>query len=234
MNRPMNSPDNLIVNQFTNVTADDDWSTYLRYLDRLNIFSLCEGKTVLEFASNAFWISDQIIRNSPTMLTCVDPDPTYKTLLTSEVQQQYKNFDLFTGTATDFYNSAVRKEYDVVFCMGLLYHIHNPIDLFEKIINFTSPSIIIIETVLSKDTTGASLNMENINLPGNGFSDAGIKVKLPYNITLGHKEYIEVLKHGGYQCMNTLFYEDVNDPPVVHKSKKHAALMVFHRDTTEK
>ena len=228
----MSDRTDLITNQFSGVTADIEWDTYIRYLQSQNIFSICKDKNILEFASGGFWMSDQICRQQPKTLTCVEPDLIYADL-GAAAAEQYELVTTFNGTANTFYSYTGYKKVDVVFCMGLLYHIHSPIDFFEKIINYSSPETIVIETVGSEEHRhGIELCHENINNHGAGFSDNDTDIKLPYNMILGHEDYVDILKHGGYTCISKVFYLDLDNPKIEHKSKKHAYLMIFQKDVS--
>ena len=99
-------------------------------------FPIVKDKTVLEIGALNDKITNCIKNAGASSVETIDPvdNGGYK--------------PTFRGTANDYYNqkkTAYRK-FDVVTCMGLLYHLHSPWHLLEQIINHTQPDILIIET----------------------------------------------------------------------------------------
>jgi len=89
------------------------------------VFPLVKGKSVLELGALNFRITDCIKNAGASHVETVDPFG--KTT--------------FRGTANDYYNTTVDK-FDVVTCMGLLYHLHSPFHLLELIFQFVASIVI--------------------------------------------------------------------------------------------
>jgi len=89
-----------------------------------------EDKTVLEIAPLTGLHSELINSCVPKSHATVDPQfkPTFK------------------GTLNDYINSGEYQTFDVVTCMGVLYHLHSPLHMLEQIINHCKPRTLIIET----------------------------------------------------------------------------------------
>ena len=86
---------------------------YLDFLEK-NVFSgRVENQSVLELGALNSKITNVIGRCNPNSIYTVDPESSGK--------------PDFRGTANDFYAADHFTEpYDVVVCMGLLYHLHSP------------------------------------------------------------------------------------------------------------
>ena len=136
--------------------------TYNKFLEET--FSLCKDKSVLELSTFRNGHS-RIIKEFASSWQGVEPD------------QRFAGPNMFTGTANDFYKTKFgNQEYDVVICLGLLYHLHSPMHLFEQIINKSKPKTIIIESVHVGDPT---LEDEEFNTSGNAFCDNDITKPIP-------------------------------------------------------
>ena len=85
----------------------------------------------------------------------------------------------FYGTANDYYKQETLPEFDVVLCMGLLYHLHCPFHLLEQIINISKPKVLIVES-LRKEEIGASMEIDWA-MSGNAHADIGIEYPLQIN-----------------------------------------------------
>jgi len=147
----------------------------MKYSDFLNeLFEpYTPGKRVLEFGSSCGIHSDIIEALNPETLYTVDPhikfDPG------GDITPD------FYGTANDYYKmvDAMAPEFDVVLCMGLLYHLHSPFHLLEQIVNLSKPKVLIVES-LKKDEGGAGREIDWA-MPGNAHADVDIEYPLQIN-----------------------------------------------------
>lgn len=203
--------------------VDDEWKTYINFLDSKEIFSICNDRTVLEFAANDSWHSRLVIKYNPTSLVCVEPDDFFKDSL-NELATDFKNVTFFPGTANDFYNVS-NSTFDVVICMGLLYHLSSPLDLIEKIVNKSKPNYIIIES--TSGSIDITIERELINDNGNSQTDKDKEIMVPWCIGINDKTYIKILESVGYRCITHIDYHKLNF--ISHPSKKHCVMMVFEK-----
>ena len=96
------------------------------------------NKKVLEIGGSAGMHREIIVELNPETFYRVDPALEYNT--------QIDEPD-FYGTANDYYRQRNLPEFDVVLCMGLLYHLHSPYHLLEQIVNISKPKILIVESL---------------------------------------------------------------------------------------
>lgn len=212
---------------YTWSTIDDEWKTYINFLESNKIFSVCENKTVLEFASNDSWHARLILNTAPKSLVCVEPDVYFKDSL-EELTTDFDNVTYFPGTANDFYNtdsSAV----DVVVCMGLLYHLASPLELIEKIINKSKPKHLIIET--TSNSTDISILPELVNDNGNAQLDKDKEIMVPWCTVINDKTYIKILESVGYKCITHIDYRYLDF--IDHPSKEYCVMMIFEKVNCE-
>lgn len=109
---------------------------------------------------------------------------------------------------------------DVVVCCGLLYHLHSPIALYEKIVNEASPNYIIMDSinVYENDIT---ISTEEVNSSGTYHSN---KKTVGKNIQFQFKFHNE--------CMNALGYvlhKHCNISDTIDETKQHSWLATWKK-----
>ncbi len=122
-----------------------------------------ENMEVLEIGPLIGLQSNEILSCNPKQHTTVDPHfkPTFK------------------GTLNDYINSGECQSFDVVICMGVLYHLHSPLHMIEQIINHCRPKTLIIETTVNN----YGVEEEPIGLHGMAAADKGIQY--PISMRMG-------------------------------------------------
>jgi SAM-dependent methyltransferase len=171
------------------------------------------NKTVLAIGSSSGIEADIVEELNPETLFTVDPHVEYD--IGGDIIPD------FYGTANDYYKQENLPNFDVVLCMGLLYHLHSPFHLLEQIVNISKPKILIVESLM-KEASGPSLEVDWAE-PGNAHSDVGIEYPLmvhsgpsptgtiralettPMKL---HKFYEYSRKTEDYSEMVPLYYED--------------------------
>jgi len=184
------------------------------------------NKTVLALGTSSGIEADIVEELNPKTLFTVDPHVEYD--IGGDIIPD------FYGTANDYYKQEntlenefgfTKEEYlpnfDVVLCMGLLYHLHSPFHLLEQIVNISKPKILIVESLM-KEASGPSLEVDWAE-PGNAHSDVGIEYPLmihnvpsSYGVIMAlettpmklHKFYEYSRKTEDYSEMVPLYYED--------------------------
>jgi SAM-dependent methyltransferase len=179
-----------------------EWSVWHRYseLDDKNYInfmhdclSLVRNNTVLELGSFLGWHTSIMLKLNAKKIICVEPN---KECIQEEVYKTNSGtVNLHSCTANDYY-SYNNELVDIVVCCGLLYHLHSPIHLLEKIINISKPKYILIETV---DSNNIGLYDEKFYLPGNAHTDTNITFPILKNMVMPTDTMIECIQTTNYR-----------------------------------
>jgi SAM-dependent methyltransferase len=102
-----------------------------------------------------------------------------------------KRYQFICDDIYNYFNNN-KKEYDIVLCLGLLYHINNPIQLLESI-NRCNNDILIIDTAVCKNEQPCFIvNIESTLDPRNAILSNIVLVPSVFSL-------VEILKHLGYK-----------------------------------
>ena len=183
---------------------------YLRWLIGHDVFSDCENKTVLEMGPHMGDISNVIQRYSPKRHLLVEPNPDMKDYL--------KDHELFTGTYNQYIEQH-KEKFDVVVSCGVIYHLHSPLDMIEKVITINQPETFILET---KVVNAPEVWNEPLNTWGHAYN-----TEIPYVIMLPLSYYKDVMMTLGYSLKKEICWNDLD---VVHWMKRNMQMMVFKKD----
>ena len=209
--------------------------TYSKFI-REHIFNEdLKDKSVLEFGPFQGYITNIIKDCSPSKVFTVEPK-----MHVAGPPHDYK------GTANDFFKDTLPLEYDVVVCMGLLYHLHSPYHLLEQIINLCNPEKLIIETGGSYNDYWAPKSwrwhqqLEEYNTWGQAYSDRGIKYPIKVAINKGREQMVQAIETTPYKLDKYFVYknEDIVWPSSIidkyhsewQQSKKDMWIGVFNRE----
>lgn len=180
--------------------------TYTDFIKEHIFNESISGKSVLEFGSFSGHITHIIKQAGPSSIYTVDPAPHV-----GGVEHDYK------GTANDFFN---RKgpinfhRFDVVVCMGVLYHLHSPYHLLEQVINRCKPEKLIIETGGSYNDHWApkvwrwEQKLEEHNTWGNAYADRGVKYPIKIAINKGREQMVQAIETTPYKLDKYFVYKD--------------------------
>ena len=150
---------------------------YFSLLDK-EYFKFCKGKTVLELGPHSGYHSKMIINHAPAYFKVIEGDRKYKAGLEklgiNEVIIDDLNFALLPP-----------KQFDIVICFGVLYHLHNSLHILELIINNNKPELVFLDCV--EDSEVIMPLPEKPNLTGNrqlrsNWKHCGLNLVLPYNV----------------------------------------------------
>ena len=100
---------------------------YLDFVQK-EYFAECKDQTVLEIGPNDAAHTRLILNESSTTLTVIEPDVSCNDIL------KECNVDQIINDDAQHYLLENKKEYDVVVCCGVLYHLHNPLTMLEIIV----------------------------------------------------------------------------------------------------
>ncbi len=209
-----------------NKAASDEYLTMLAK----DYFYVARDKTVLEIAAHSGAQTSAILANDPKKIICVEPDPV------SVDYNIFKNplIKFHSCTANDYYKHYAEKV-DVVTCFGLFYHLHSPFHLVEQIINYSSPTHIVIETLWDGSTDLVNennsykellvINHEEPNAPGNFFNDENILTPVKLNIEINYKYIRKAIIDAGYRVLKEVAYNNRYDID----SKRGAGITLFEK-----
>jgi len=179
----------------------DEWSGWQRLseiddINYINFMSSClslvRDKHILEFGSGLGWHTKIMLKFEPKKIICVEPD---KERAEEEVYKNNNIVTLYSSTANDYY-SQNNDSVDMVVCCGLLYHLHSPIHLLEKIINVSKPNHILIETI---DGSDIQFIDEEFHSLGNAHSDKNVKFPILKLMTVPADIIIECIETTNYR-----------------------------------
>jgi hypothetical protein len=189
----------------------ETFEKYLAFLEQEDIFSPCANASTLEIGPLTGKISKLIQKKRPSKHVTVEPDPAFR-----------KNLQSFTTNHSCTYQryiNAYQNEFDVVVCMGVLYHMHSPWDMIEKIITINKPKTFILETIDVGDAP--RIHPEEINTTGMAWDTI-----VPYIVNMPIKYYREFLEGQGYEQSKCYV---MREHGIQNASKQRQVLMVFNK-----
>ena len=164
--------------------------------------SFSKNKSVLEIGSSDGGYTEHIVDIAKDVV-CVEPDDSY---LDNGVYSNDK-VSVVNRTILDYYNDKNNKfDFDVVYCMGVLYHSHSPIMILDKIITLSKPEHIIIDTFQPSNHTQSweedlfflGKERRNIKTSSLGWDDQDCS--LPFVISTNSDTWKSLLSTVGYKC----------------------------------
>jgi hypothetical protein len=114
-------------------------SKYHQYIEK-SYFHVCAGKTVLEIGPSKGNQTPCIINNNPTSLTLIEAD----TDACQELTSRFPSLNVVNQDIFEYYKNPHKA--DVVVCCGVFYHLHNPFQLLELIVNQSDPDYLILDS----------------------------------------------------------------------------------------
>jgi SAM-dependent methyltransferase len=137
----------------------DSIQSYYDFCETQYFVDACVGNRVLEIGANHGDHSRRILKTSPCYFDIIEGD--------SAAAQQISSINHIDNIIIDDAMMALKEKkcYDVVICLGVLYHLHSPLHLLEMIVNNCNPNKIIMDCVQAPETL--SFDLEMSNHPGN-------------------------------------------------------------------
>lgn len=206
-----------------NLIPKDEFGDYLKYVSN-NYYYVSKDASVLEFGPMNGYHTLALALQQPKEIICVEPSPRTK----------YDRFNLCNATvinctANDYYSDRQIKPYDVVTCMGLLYHMHSPLHFIEQVINFSQPKYFIIETIHKVDY---NIKREAVQLDGQAFPDRGINNQLSYSLLIPSELLVSIVESMGYKLFKHELYNDKFKTGPMKGIKNKFGIWMFERDNT--
>lgn len=164
----------------------------IRYLKQIRpYFNYCLNKNVLEIAPFMGTHTQLIEESGATTITLVE-------LNDRAIEILYQNYPNHTVIQDDiFHYLQTKRNFDVVVCCGLLYHLHSPLYLLELVVNNVNPEYFYIETYLAP----ISFDEEPDNERGmrqikENYKSARLRLMIPNEIL------ITAMKNMGYEMID--------------------------------
>ena len=163
--------------------TDSDPIMVNAYLDKLYPYlNICQDNKVLEIGP-FMGIHTQVAQSyNPEKITLVELNKGALKGLRAKFSR-CENIEIIEDDIFHYLENP--REFDVVLCLGVLYHLHAPLYLLELIVNRVSPKYICIESY----DTGLYTHQEGDNIPGARqlapkWKSANISIKLPKEIII--------------------------------------------------
>jgi phospholipid N-methyltransferase len=123
-------------------TVFTDLTDYIDFCGR-EYFSFCKDLSVLEVGPYDGHHTKSIIAQSPKSTDVVEGNRLH-----------YGNLKEIPGISQIYVDDVMlflqnKRPYDVVVCLGVLYHLHSPLHLLELIVNNCSPKYVILDCVMA-------------------------------------------------------------------------------------
>lgn len=107
---------------------DSEWKSYIKY-NLLKPFFNLEGKSVADIGCNNGYYMFRMLKENPSLLVGFDPSPLFKT------QFDFINFYIKSDIVYELLGVEhlpyYGKKFDVIFCLGVLYHRSDPIAMLK-------------------------------------------------------------------------------------------------------
>lgn len=160
-----------------------------RYYDfcEQEYFQHCRAATVLQLSGGH---SQKILSQKPKNIKIIEGN--------ERVAKQEKSIDGVDTVVIDDMMMALkhRELFDIVICLGVLYHLHSPLHLLELIVNNCQPSKIILDCVLAPKNL--SFDTEIPNVAGSNQTRLGWR-SCNLNLVVPFLTYLQAMDQLGYE-----------------------------------
>lgn len=134
---------------------DNHDSKYHEYIEQ-SYFHVCNGKSVLEIGPSKGTQTPCIINNNPISLTLVEADAD----ACRELRSRHPSVNVVNQDIFEYYKEP--RKVDVVVCCGVFYHLHNPFQLLELIVNQSDPEYLVLDSADIDQVSGWLGNEVNV------------------------------------------------------------------------
>jgi SAM-dependent methyltransferase len=163
-----------------------------KYLDftEQNYFDVCRGSSVLEIGPCEGKHTARILSQNPKYFEIIEGNKT-----TADILLQNKNIDRIV---VDDVMLALteKKSFDVVICLGVLYHLHSSLHLLELIVNNCNPKTLILDCV--RAPSALEFLPEPSNLIGQNQTRQGWR-SCDFNLVTPFLTYYDSMANLGYK-----------------------------------
>ena len=141
------------------ITITGNKTDYFSFINK-TYFPICKNQRVLEIGAAFGDHSKLIATQSPSYFEIVEGDATHAKKL-----EKILTIDKVIHNDIILELQENSKPFDVCICLGVLYHLHSPLNLLELIINKCQPKYILLDCVAAPHPL--VFHSEIINRPGN-------------------------------------------------------------------
>lgn len=177
----------------------EEKQAWIKYITTIRpYFSLCADQKVLEIAPFIGYHTPGILSFKPKSLTLVELNQSAVDYLRVE---HSSTCEVIQDDIFDYLNE--NREFDVVICCGLLYHLHSPFYLLELIANNVAPKYIYLETFCPQnDAYFCGLYPEEDNTLGARQVKKGRK-STKMRLVIGEQHLITAMTNLDYKLITT-------------------------------
>ena len=122
-----------------------------------------DGRRVLDLGCNAGWWSLLAVEAGCDYVLGLDGRAMHTEQAELVFEASGVATDRYDFVTADVFEFDARDRFDVVLCLGLLYHVAKPVELFERMAAWTR-SLLIVDTHLSR-APGSTLELRREDLP---------------------------------------------------------------------
>ncbi|MGE4170623.1 MAG: tRNA 5-methoxyuridine(34)/uridine 5-oxyacetic acid(34) synthase CmoB [Candidatus Margulisiibacteriota bacterium] len=143
------------------VEIEAEWDSDLKWQRLLPHLPPLTNKTILDVGSNNGYYQFRMLAHNPRWVLGIDPMDLYP--FQFQALQRYAQQDTlgFAGVGIEAMG-AWEGVFEVVFCMGVLYHQRSPLHLLERLFRLTRPGgTVILETLIIEDPRPIALYPQN-------------------------------------------------------------------------
>ena len=133
------------------IVIDAEWQSYQKWNRLLPHLSAMEGKIICDIGCNNGYYLYKIAHHKPDFVLGIDPTYVFKLTfdyLQKFAQEENLKYELMGFQELVFFKQA----FDIIFCMGIVYHHKNPLDILEICKYALKP--------------GGTLVLESLSIPG--------------------------------------------------------------------
>jgi len=174
--------------QKVNVNILENNQEYYKFCSD-EFFTVAKNLSVLELGPGKGRHSTEILKQQPKSLTVIEGDLDRAKLLTENKNLSVVNDDIMLSIN---YVGL----FDIVVCLGVLYHLHSPIHLLELVVNFCKPKYLILDCVF--ENAQLQFLPESLNVPGHCQTRKDWKSS-HINLVVPFLTYLQVLDCLGYK-----------------------------------
>lgn len=177
---------------------------------------ICKNKSVLEVGPFFGWITEEIIKHGPSALTLIESSKY-------ACEQLHKNETIVNNSkiihGDVHYDLSSVGKVEVALLLGIIYHSHAPLHIFEELVNKCDPDSIIV------DNPGVVFNWneEKPNDPGMRFTTSKQKT-CDIVFTIDEKILVTAFKNLGYK----LVWSDTI--PTLSEVKQNTPIYKFEKE----
>lgn len=130
------------------VEIDGEWRCDLKWDRLLPILPNLKDKTILDIGCNNGYFMFRMAEHAPKSVVGIDPSAIYRFQFQAiQNSIQAKNISFFPIGFEDI--QSLNQTFDIIFCMGILYHHPDPSDILKRCLSVLNPGgTLVIETLI--------------------------------------------------------------------------------------